>query len=47
MALPLGLNLLEQVGLGLFHIMKQLHRCVQAFRIFLEPFPQFLCRRIL
>ena len=46
MALPLGLNLFEQLGVGSFEVVSKFHSCLESFRIHLEAFSQFLGGRI-
>jgi len=46
MALPLGLNSFEQLGVGFFEVVSKFHRCLESFGIHLEAFSQFLGGRI-
>ena len=45
-SLPLGLNLLEQLGVGSFKLVGKVHSFFQSFGIYLELFSQFFRGRI-
>ena len=45
-SLALGLNLLEQLGVGSFKLVSKVHSFFQSFGIYLELFSQFLRGRI-
>ena len=45
-SLPLGLNLLEQLGVGSFKLVRKAHSCFQSFGIYLELLSQFFGGRI-
>jgi hypothetical protein len=45
-SLPLGLNLLEQLGVRSFKIVSKFHGFFQSFRVYLELLSQFLGGRI-